>query len=81
MHMKSKEMSDAEYDRLFAAYEGLVEWIGDNEVDGQETLGLLIKAATALAVLNKLPLDQVLEVVSVTYKIEKATRPSPDEVH
>ena len=35
---------DIDYDRLYKAYEGLIEWIGKNEVDGQETLGLLVKA-------------------------------------
>ena len=38
--MKIKELKQTEYDRLFKAYEGLIDWIGANEVDGQETLGL-----------------------------------------
>ena len=72
---------DIDYDRLYQAYEGLIEWIGKNEVDGQETLGLLVKAAMSLAVTNNLPKDDVLEVVSVTYEMERSMRPRADEVH
>ena len=81
MTLKVADLSEDEYDRLLDAYKGLVEWIDTNKVDGQETLGLLLKASVALAVLNKLPLYQVLEVVSVTYNIEKSCRPDPSEVH
>ena len=81
MTLKVADLSDDEYDRLLDAYKGLVEWIDTNKVDGQETLGLLLKASVALAVLNKLPLHQVLEVVSVTYNIELSCRPDPTEVH
>jgi hypothetical protein len=72
---------DIDYDRLYQAYEGLIEWIGKNEVDGQETLGLLVKAAMSLAVTNNLPKDDVLEVVGVTYDMERLMRPRADEVH
>lgn len=72
---------DIDYDRLFQAYEGLIEWITKNEVDGQETLGLLVKAAMSLAVTNNLPKDDVLEVVAVTYEMERSMRPRADEVH
>ena len=72
---------DIDYDRLYQAYEGLIEWIGKNEVDGQETLGLLVKAAMSLAVTNNLPKDDVLEVVGVTYDMERSMRPRADEVH
>lgn len=72
---------DIDYNRLFQAYEGLIEWITKNEVDGQETLGLLVKAAMSLAVTNNLPKDDVLEVVVVTYEMERSMRPRADEVH
>jgi hypothetical protein len=72
---------DIDYDRLYQAYEGLIEWIGKNDVDGQETLGLLVKAAMSLAVTNNLPKDDVLEVVGVTYEMERLMRPRADEVH
>jgi hypothetical protein len=72
---------DVDYDRLYQAYEGLIEWIGKNEVDGQETLGLLVKAAIALAVTNNLPKKEILEVVSVTYEMERSMRPTSNEVH
>ena len=72
---------DIDYDRLYQAYEGLIEWIGKNDVDGQETLGLLVKAAMSLAVTNNLPKDDVLEVVAVTYEMERSMRPRADEVH
>ena len=72
---------DIDYDRLYQAYEGLIEWIGTNDVDGQETLGLLVKAAIALAVTNNLPKKEILEVVSVTYEMERSMRPTSNEVH
>jgi hypothetical protein len=76
-----KRERDIDYDRLYQAYEGLIEWIGKNEVDGQETLGLLVKAAMSLAVTNSLPKEDVLEVVGVTYDMERLMRPRADEVH
>jgi len=76
-----KRERDIDYDRLYQAYGGLIEWIGKNEVDGQETLGLLVKAAIALAVTNNLPKEDILEVVSVTYDMERSMRPRADEVH
>ena len=72
---------DIDYDRLYKAYEGLIDWIGTNDVDGQETLGLLVKAAVSIAVTNKLAKEDVLEVVAVTYNIEQSVRPRSDEVH
>ena len=72
---------DIDYDRLYKAYEGLIEWIGTNDVDGQETLGLLVKAAMSLAVTNHLPKDDVMEVMAVTYEMEHSMRPRSDEVH
>jgi hypothetical protein len=79
--MKIKELKQTDYDRLFKAYEGLIDWIGANEVDGQETLGLLVKAAVTLAVTNRLAKEDVLEVVAVTYEIEQSMRPKITEVH
>jgi hypothetical protein len=76
-----KREKDIDYERLYQAYEGLVDWITKNEVDGQETLGLLVKAAMSLAVTNNLPKDDVLEVVAVTYEMERSMRPRADEVH
>jgi hypothetical protein len=76
-----KRERDIDYERLYQAYEGLIEWIGKNDVDGQETLGLLVKAAMSLAVTNNLPKDDVLEVVGVTYDMERLMRPRADEVH
>ena len=69
MQIKTLKLKDddIDYDRLYKAYEGLIDWIGTNDVDGQETLGLLVKAAVSLAVTNKLPKNDVLEVVAVTY--------------
>jgi hypothetical protein len=83
MQIKTISKSDQEidYDRLYKAYEGLIEWIGTNDVDGQETLGLLVKAAVSLAVTNDRPKYELLEVVSVTYDIERSVRPRADEVH
>jgi hypothetical protein len=77
----SRNDKDIDYDRLFKAYESLIEWVGTNDVDGQETLGLLVKAAVSLAVTNHLPRNEILEVVSVTYEMERSMRPRSDEVH
>jgi hypothetical protein len=60
---------------------GLIEWIGGNDVDGRETLGLLLKASIAIAVTNNLAKEEVLEVVGVTYDIESMMRPKAQEVH
>lgn len=76
-----KREKEIDYDRLYQAYEGLIEWIGKNDVDGQETLGLLVKAAIALAVTNNLPKEDILEVVAVTYEMERSMRPRSDKVH
>jgi hypothetical protein len=77
----NRKDKDIDYERLYKAYESLIEWVGTNDVDGQETLGLLVKAAVSLAVTNHLPRDQILEVVAVTYEMERSMRPSSDEVH
>ena len=77
----SRDEQEIDYDRLFKAYEGLIEWIATNDVDGQETLGLLVKAAMSLAVTNHLPKDDVMEVMAVTYEMEHSMRPRSDEVH
>jgi hypothetical protein len=77
----NRNEKEIDYDRLYKAYESLIEWIGTNDVDGQETLGLLIKAAVSLAVVNDRPKYELLEVVSVTYDIERSVRPRADEVH
>jgi hypothetical protein len=79
--MKIKTPKDHDFEKIYKAYAGLIEWIGGNDVDGQETLGLLIKASVSLAVTNRLAKDEVLEVVGVTYDIESMMRPTPTEVH
>ena len=76
-----KRERDIDYDRLYKAYEGLIDWIRTNDVDGQETLGLLLKAAVSLAVTNHLPKEDVMEVMAVTYEMERSMRPSSAEVH
>ena len=81
MTLEVTNLSEEDHERLLEAYRGLVDWIDSNKVDGKETLGLLLKASVSLAVLNRLPLDQVLEVVSVTYSIETSCRPHSGEVH
>lgn len=79
--MKSKQMTDAEFDRLFGGYESLIDWVQNNGVNGQETLGLLLKAAGALAVLNNLPKEDLIEVLSATYEMESLLRSRPEEMH
>lgn len=79
--MKIRTPKDQDFERIYKAYAGLIEWIGGNGVDGQETLGLLIKAAMALAVTNHVSKEDMLEVVGVTYEMERMMRPKSDEVH
>jgi hypothetical protein len=79
--MKIRTPKDQDFERIYKAYAGLIEWIGGNDVDGQETLGLLIKAAMALAVTNHVSKEDMLEVVGVTYEMERMMRPKSDEVH
>jgi hypothetical protein len=76
-----RQRNEPDFERLYQAYGGLIDWITKNEVDGQETLGLLVKAAIALAVTNNLPKEDILEVVSVTYEMERSMRPTSNEVH
>lgn len=79
--MKIRTPKDHEFEKIYKAYAGLIEWIGGNDVDGQETLGLLLKASMALAVSNHVSKENMLEVVGVTYDIERMMRPQSDEVH
>ena len=79
--MRIKTPKDQDFERIYKAYAGLIEWIGGNDVDGQETLGLLLKAAVALAVSNHVSKDEILEVVGVTYEMERMMRPKSNEVH
>ena len=79
--MQIKTPKDHDFEKIYKAYAGLIDWIGGNDVDGQETLGLLLKAAVSLAVTNHLAKDDVLDVVAVTYEIERSMRPRSDEVH
>ena len=78
--MRLKTNKDHDFEKIYKAYAGLIDWIGGNDVDGQETLGLLLKAAVALAVTNGLAKDDVLELALVTYEIEKSMRPQSTEV-
>ena len=79
--MKIRTPKDQDFERIYKAYAGLIEWIGGNDVDGRETLGLLIKAAMALAVTNHVSKEDMLDVVGVTYEMESMMRPKSDEVH
>jgi len=79
--MKIRTPKDHEFEKIYKAYAGLIDWIGGNDVDGQETLGLLLKASAALAVSNHVSKEDMLEVVGVTYEMERMMRPKSDEVH
>jgi hypothetical protein len=79
--MKIRTPKDQDFERIYKAYAGLIEWIGGNDVDGQETLGLLVKASVALAVSNDVSKEDMLEVVGVTYEMERMMRPPSGEVH
>jgi hypothetical protein len=79
--MKIRTPKDKDFERIYKAYAGLINWIGGNDVDGQETLGLLVKASVALAVSNDVSKEDMLEVVGVTYEMERMMRPPSGEVH
>ena len=79
--MRNEQMTRAEFARLLKGYERLIDWVQINGVDGQETLSLLLKAAGALAVVNDLPKEQLMEVLSATYDMEAMVRTDPAEMH
>jgi len=79
--MKIRTPKDYEFEKIYKAYAGLIDWIGGNDVDGQETLGLLLKASAALAVSNHVSKEDMLEVMGVTYEMERMMRPPSGEVH
>lgn len=79
--MKIKPITDEDYDRLFQGYASLLEWADNNEMNGQETLGLLMKAAVSLAVYSEVPRSEFIEVINVLYVMERMDKPTPDEVH
>ena len=79
--MKIRTPKDQDFERIYKAYAGLIDWIGGNDVDGQETLGLLLKASAALAVSNHVSKEDMLEVMGVTYEMERMMRPPSGEVH
>jgi hypothetical protein len=72
---------EPDFEKIYKAYAGLIEWIGCNDVDGHETLSLLIRAVVALAVTNDLDKENLLNAVAVTYEIERSMRPRSEEVH
>jgi hypothetical protein len=73
--------SPEELEALSGAYDGLVGWAEGNGIDGRHTLGLLLKAAMMLAVTNNVPKNEVLDVVELTYQMEKFLHPSSEEMH
>jgi hypothetical protein len=79
--MKIRTPKDHEFEKIYKAYAGLIEWIGGNDVDGRETLGLLLKASAALAVTNNVSKEDILEVMGVTFEMELMMRPPSGEVH
>lgn len=79
--MKIKQLNDAETEALGKAYERLVDWIQDNDVDGECTLGMLLKAAMVIAISNDISKDEIMEAVHATYAMERFFHPTSDEVH
>ena len=79
--MKTKPISEEEYKRLHKGYESLLDWVQSNDINGEETLGLLMKAAVSLAVFNEVPRSEFIEVINVLYVMESMDNPTPDEVH
>ena len=74
-------MTDEEAERLSTAYVSLVNWIHDNAIDGESTMSMLFKAAMTIAVANNVPKDEVMNVASTVYEMEKFYHPTPEDIH
>lgn len=79
--MKVKQLSEEEVKHLTSTYAELVELMHRSELDPESLLGVLFKAAVALAISVDYDKDDLLCAVSATYHMERAMRPSSDEVH
>jgi hypothetical protein len=79
--MMNKELTDAEIQRLHDGYDSLLSWIENNDLDVNDTMGLMLKAFTSLAVFHEIPKQELFAVIGAVYLFEKASQPSPAEVH
>jgi hypothetical protein len=79
--MKNKELTEAEIQSLHDGYDSLLHWIKHNNLDARDTMGLLMKAFTSLAVFNEIPKQELFVVVGAIYEFERASQPHHDEVH
>lgn len=72
---------DAEYERMKAGYDLLLDWVEASKLDDNDVLGLLLKAAMSLAVFHEIPKREILEAVSFLYHVERSSNPTPAELH
>ena len=70
---------DAEYKRMKAGYDRLLDWVEASDLDDKDVLGLLMKAAMSLAVFHEIPKRDIMEAVSFLYHVEKSSEPT--ELH
>lgn len=79
--MKVRQLSEEEVKHLSVTYAEIVDIMHRSELDPESLLGVLFKAAVALAISVDYDKDDLLSAVSATYHMERAMRPSSDEVH
>jgi len=72
---------DAEYERMKAGYDLLLDWVEASKLDDNDVLGLLLKAAMSLAVFHEIPKREILEAVSFLYHVERSSNPTSAELH
>lgn len=72
---------DAEYERMKAGYDTLLDWVEASNLDDKDVLGLLMKAAMSLAVFHEIPKRDVMEAVSFLYHVEKSSTLTSAELH
>lgn len=79
--MKIRQLSEEEVKHLTEAYSEIVAVMHRSELDAESLLGVLFKAAVSLAINIDYDRDDLLSAVAATYHMERAMRPSSDEVH
>jgi hypothetical protein len=79
--MKIRQLSEEDVKHLTATYTEVVALMHRSELDAESILGVLFKAAVALAISIDYDKDDLLSAVAATYHMERAMRPSSDEVH
>jgi hypothetical protein len=65
--------------RLNDAYEQIFDVFDNNKLDPQMAFGLMVKLTVQIA--GDLPKQEMLDIISAAYDIDRFLRPQPKEVH